>query len=433
MSTHATIRQVVAETPFVDTHEHIIEESTRLSPTQPNDNGIPCDDWAYLLVHYSRDDLASAGMPNEDLAKFFGRDLTPQEKWRLVDPYYQRVKHTGYIQAVRLTCRLLFDVDDLDESTVDDITDGMRALARKGYYRHVLRDVANVETCQVNSGGSPFCETEYPDLLNQDLSTVGLSTGIDLDLAEAAGVDLTCLRDWHAVIGWHFETYGPRAIAVKNQSAYVRRLNYEPVTEADAAPIFERLLRDRDAPAGGLRPLQDHLFHYCLARAIEFDLPIKLHTGYYAGTNSMPMARLRQNAGDLSPVMLAYPAAKFVLMHIGYPYQGEYIALAKQHTNVTVDMCWAWIISPEASVRFLKEFIVTAPANKVLTFGGDYRSVESSVGHAAVARQGIAQALTELVDEGWLTEQEAVELAPRLLRGNAHELFDIPGTLAAWG
>ena len=180
------------------------------------------------------------------------------------------------------------------------------------------------------------------------------------------------------------------------------------------------------------KPLEDHLFNYCVRRATDFNLPVKLHTGYYAGTNSMPLTRLRQNAGDLCPVLMAHPNARFVLMHIGYPYQDEFVALAKQHENATIDLCWAWIITPAASGRFLKEFLVTAPANKVLTFGGDYTSVETSVGHAAIARQGITQALSELVSEGWVTEAEALELVPRLMRGNAHELFDIPGALAAW-
>ena len=64
-------------------------------------------------------------------------------------------------------------------------------------------------------------------------------------------------------------------------------------------------------------------------------------------------------------------------MHIDYPYQDEAIALAKHYSNVWIDMCWAWIINPAAGVRFLKEFIMAAPASKVLTFGGDYRPVET--------------------------------------------------------
>lgn len=428
----STIQEFVEKTPFLDTHEHIIEESRRLVPPNPHDGRYPCDDWAYLLLHYSASDLTSAGMPGEAFARFYGVELSPLEKWHLVEPYYQRAKNTGYLQAVRLTVQELFGEEDLSVESVERVTEKMRTLVKPGYYRHVLRDVANVESCQVNSLEHVFCETQYPDLLMQDLSFVGLSTGLDLSLAKRANREPGTLSDWHAVIDWYFEAYAPRAIAVKNQSAYARRINYAKVSASEAAPLFERFARKDSLSPAEMQALQDYLFHYCVSKATDYGLPVKLHTGYYAGANSMPLERLRQNAGDLCPILMAHPRAKFVLMHIGYPYQDEFIALAKHYTNAYVDLCWAWIISPLASVRFLKEALLTAPANKLFVFGGDYITVETVVGHARIARRGIVQALTELVEEGWLSETEALEVAWRLMRGNALEVFDIEGTLRAW-
>jgi len=83
-------------------------------------------------------------------------------------------------------------------------------------------------------------------------------------------------------------------------------------------------------------------------------------------------------------------------------------------------------------VRFVKEFLMAAPANKLLTFGGDYMPVELVPGHARLARRGLAQALAELVEEGWLTSGEVPDLVERLMRGNARELFDYEGKLANW-
>jgi uncharacterized protein len=68
---------------------------------------------------------------------------------------------------------------------------------------------------------------------------------------------------------------------------------------------------------------------------------------------------------------------------------------------------------------------VTAPANKVLPFGGDYIPVEPVLGHAIIARRGIAQTLTELVEESWLSLSDAVELIEPILNGNARRLFRI--------
>jgi predicted TIM-barrel fold metal-dependent hydrolase len=112
-------------------------------------------------------------------------------------------------------------------------------------------------------------------------------------------------------------------------------------------------------------------------------------------------------------------------MHIAYPYWQEMVAVAKHFTNAHIDMCWAWIVDPAAAKEFLKSYLAAAPSNKVLVFGGDYIPVECVLGHARIARQGIARALEELVDEGNLERRDALDLVEPLLRGNARKLFAV--------
>ncbi len=45
--------------------------------------------------------------------------------------------------------------------------------------------------------------------------------------------------------------------------------------------------------------------------------------------------------------------------------------------------------------------------------GGDYVPVEQAPGRAVIARRGIAPALTELVEEGWLSPADAMDLTVR--------------------
>ncbi len=61
-----------------------------------------------------------------------------------------------------------------------------------------------------------------------------------------------------------------------------------------------------------------------------------------------------------------------------------------------------------------------------------YVSVETIVGHARLARDGITRALSELVTDGYFSEQDAHETAQRIMRDNALEVFDFKGALAAW-
>jgi len=93
--------------------------------------------------------------------------------------------------------------------------------------------------------------------------------------------------------------------------------------------------------------------------------------------------------------------------------------------DAVIDLCWAWIISPTASERFVRDFLVTAPANKLLTFGGDYIPVECVVGHAALARRGLTRALQGLVADGWLSRADALDLVEPLMRGNARRIFQL--------
>jgi hypothetical protein len=431
------VRALVEKTRFVDTHEHLWPEAMRIAAVSKDDPKIPAADFSMLLCHYADSDLQVAGMSGGDYRKLTSNDLSLADKWKLVEPYYDKCRNTGYLLCVRETVRILFGEDDLNKDTYRRVSEKLAAGVKPGYYRRVLRDVANLEYCQVNSLDTRVFNQGEPDpeLLAQDISTVSLSTGLDLEIIEQlSGLTIgDNIDDLHKALDALFDKFGPRAIATKNQCAYGRPLDFAEVGRDEAAPLFARYAVDRKSlSAAENKALQDHLMHYCIDKAAEKGLPVKLHTGYFAGRDGMPLEWLRRNASDLCPVVKKHKDAKFVLMHIDYPYQDEAIALAKHYSNVWIDMCWAWIINPAASVRFLKEFLMAAPASKVLTFGGDYRPVEPVVGHAAIARRGVAQAVTELVKEGWLPESDAPELIQRIMNGNAHELFPYESTLKNW-
>ena len=169
---------------------------------------------------------------------------------------------------------------------------------------------------------------------------------------------------------------------------------------------------------------------WCWARgvelAIEYNLPFKIHTGYYAGNDRMPVDRIK--SGNLCALLARYLDCRFVLMHIAYPYSAELVSLAKHYRNVYADLCWAWSIDPYSSCDFVRRFIHAAPANKLFAFGGDTGWPTSSVAYAIQARRWLTRALQGEVDDGLLTETEAIELATRFMRGNQQTCFDIAGT-----
>jgi hypothetical protein len=111
---------------------------------------------------------------------------------------------------------------------------------------------------------------------------------------------------------------------------------------------------------------------------------------------------------------------------MAWPQQEQLLALAKHQPNVVVEMSWAWSAAPRSACDFLQRFLTTVPATKLLCFGADYLTVENVVGHAELARRGLQHALEDLVRSDWLSIDDASELVPLLMHGNARRVLPAP-------
>jgi uncharacterized protein len=415
-----SIMDRVRSTLFIDTHEHLVDEKERTGRSAKGEY----DDWSVLLASYANAELVVAGLPQSEMDRVLSPALDPKRKWKVIEPFWPAIRYSGYGQAVDIAVQKLYGVTGLSNETIDRIQAGYENWVKPGFYLKMLREAGGIESCQVNSSGPPFHESDQPDLLIQDISIVGMHMLGSMELcSKPTGIQVRDLADWHRVIDWWFKTYSPYSAAVKSQAAYNRGLDYEDVTPETAAPLFRRRLAGEALTEAQTKAVQDHLFWYCVRKATEYSLPVKIHTGLYAGHSRMPLSRVSGNPASACDLCRIEPETRFVFMHICYPYYEDMIAVAKAYPNAHLDMCWSWVISPVASVNFLKQYLVTAPANKVFAFGGDYRFVETSIGHAEIARRGIVQALSELVEEGWLNLEGALELVYPLMNGNPRRVF----------
>jgi uncharacterized protein len=427
------IRGLVGATAWLDTHEHLPEEATRLAPPIAGSGMHPCEGWAYLLWHYALDDLVSAGLSNEERQVFVSPDAGPLEKWDAIAPAYERTRHTAYLRAARDSIRLLFDLE-LSRQTVEEVDRRQADLRRPGFYREVLAR-AGVSACQVNSLEATFAESADPDILQQDIGLTDFVRPTPERRAEweaLTGRTVESLDDLIATLTEVVTQVRDRAVAMKLGIAYARPLAVATRPPRVAGLTFSAWLAGGDVPVADARAIEDAVMAAGLALATDLRLPVKVHTGLHVGTGSMPLRSVRDNVADVTDLARRY-GTDFVLMHIGYPYEGEVIAAAKHFPNVVADLCWAWIIDPVAARSFVKRFLVAAPASKLLCFGGDYIPVENIVGHAHLARLELARALGELRDEGYLDDRAVAELVPQLMHGNAERVFRLDRATALVG
>jgi predicted TIM-barrel fold metal-dependent hydrolase len=328
------------------------------------------------------------------------------------------------VRAVDLTTERLFGLR-LARETCEEIDRRCRELRRPGYYRDVLVGVANVERCQVNSlDTDPFCETEMPELFDQDISIAGLVRGAHPRAEELSGIEVGSLDDYLRVIEWTFERYAALAVATKCFWAYFRSLAVGPVAEPPRR-AFERL-RAGTADAHDRRLVEDFLFRRCVELSTAAGLPVKVHLGSLARNNDPHLEWVYACVSDMTRLVQEYPRTTFVLMHMAWPQQEQLLALAKHQPNVVVEMSWAWTAAPRSAADFLERFLTTVPANKLLGFGADYQTVENVVGHAELARRGLERALQSLVDSGWLSIDDALRVVPLVMRENAARILPSP-------
>jgi hypothetical protein len=439
----ARIAAAVDRLMLVDTHEHLLAEEERHRAAI---------DFGYLFPHYASSDLVSSGMPPAVLeavrasarpvlvermarigwirkpAPFAAPsrpDLSLDERWAALAPYWERIRHTGYGTCLRIAMRDIFGQPDLSAETYGPLSEAIAASRRPGWYRHVLGERARIAVSILDDYRTDVdrelfapvvrleqfaCATSRQDLRNLEANTARSIHSLD-DLVGALHAALD--RDLAA-----------GAVGVKIGIAYRRSLRFEKVPRAEAERVFARLFGHLgEGPSWEeARPLQDYMFHEIVRAAMERDVPVQIHTGLQEGNENL--------LANSDPLLLAnlcieYRRAKFDLFHGAYPFTGHALALAKNFPNVFLDLCWLPIISPSAAARVLHEAIETVPANKILAFGGDFIIPEGAYGHAVMARRIVSRVLSEKVGAGDLSEDDAARLAERILRDNAAALYGL--------
>ena len=407
-----------------DTHEHLWDEKDRVSG--------PIDFYS-LVGDYVMSDLVSAGLGPEDGKLLRDPQAPAAARWKAFEPYWKRMRLTGYARALRLAVRDLYGVEEITAAGIAKIDDGLRTSNRPGIYRRMMRDRARIRVCVQDDYWHAAPVRAESDLMvlarRFDRFIVAASRALVGDLEKLTDTSIATLSDLTRALERNFEAnLEAGMVTVKIGLAYMRELRFENVPQAEAAREFEGVMKDaRPLPEGfprsiyrPYRKLEDYMFHQVVRLADAHGVPMQIHTGILAGNRAMIT---NTKAAHLLDVFLRYPRVRFDLFHISYPYQGELAAIVKSFPNVFADFCWAHVISPEAAVATLAEMLDSAPASKILAFGGDYHYPELSYAHARMARSNVAHVLATKIEQGACGEDEALGTGIMLLHDNGAEFF----------
>lgn len=412
------IKTYVDHLEIVDTHEHLMEEAN-VQREEPID-------FMHLLFHYADDDIKSAGMSKPEFAELLTNKYTVIEKWKRIKPFFEASKNTAYNRTVLLAIDRLYGMKDLNDSTVLPLSQKLRESYNGKWYDYVLKDRAKIKYAiqdveKTRSANPMFRYVEKFDAFIRIHSKQEV-----LALGKEYNAHVSDLDSYIAMLAGAFqEAMGRGIIGVKSALAYHRTLKYEGTPKSVADSVFARLMNspdDKTFAFNDVKPFQDYVMHQIIQLVRKNNIPFQFHTGLQSGDGNIID---NANPSHLANLFLQYRDVKFVLFHGGFPYGGILSTQAKAFRNVYIDMCWSAIISPSYSERYLHEWLETVPANKIMAFGGDYHNVEGTYAHSLIARAIVSKVLSEKVRDAYLTEAEAIDIARRLLRDNAIELFKI--------
>ena len=139
---------------IADTHEHLVPEKFR--------NNIPLD-FTYLLGCYIDTNLISAGMNMDEMQamrtpgrkmidKLFdswesGNKVYPfierlpekefglDKKWDLFEPFWNKIRNTGYAKCIKLAVTNLFGIKDITRDTYVFLSEELEKTRRPGWVK----------------------------------------------------------------------------------------------------------------------------------------------------------------------------------------------------------------------------------------------------------------------------------------------------------
>ena len=211
-------------------------------------------------------------------------------------------------------------------------------------------------------------------------------------------------------------------VALKLNTAYWRNLAVDVVDKNEAEDVWNK----KDNSPVRYKKLQDYLLRHLFATAAKLELPIHIHTGSLGITQPIGSA----NPVELDPILWQpdVKPAKIILLHGGYPFCTEAGFMAGRvgdAPNCWLDFSMMTFFlpgTPESVKDIMKGWITSGIAEKLI-YGSDGNNVLGTWMSAVNARRLLTIVFDELIEEGFVDEDQAVLFANLLLRDNAKKLY----------
>ena len=220
------------------------------------------------------------------------------------------------------------------------------------------------------------------------------------------------------------------AVAIKFEAAYLRSLDFGEAHAAEARQIYARYAKGGVPSKQENLSVQNYLFRVIAHEAGLLGLAVHVHTGtgcggYFdlAGSNPTQLDSILNDS--------SLRKTNFVLIHGGSGPYTKTTSFLLGKPNVYADFSEQdALISSRAMAAVIREWLEWYPER--VMFGTDLFPAGADIGWeeigyeaATTGREGLALALTGMVNDGEITKERALELARMVMRENARKLYGL--------
>jgi uncharacterized protein len=428
--TLAHLRQQIADSPVVDTHEHLLPIDYLRDELRDGVVGL------FRNSYLARNLRTADGSPNGKGPGW--KPLLAVNSWETVRAASEAVRFSSYYRWLMRALVELYELDDPDltPAAFEYLSDELPRRHADDRWLKTVLDRAHVSGIIWDPYWKPGT-TDAPDRRCAPSFRISSSVvafhpaasdyeGCNLirDWSAELNVDVSTLSDLESLIGMLIaRNVAAGSRSFKSPVAYDRTLEVEPVTRAEAERVFG--LDPNVATAAQKKAFGDYIIRFFLDRARDHGLVFQVHTGLARLAGSSPLL--------LEPLLQDFPDVVFDLFHGGYPWVHEVGALAHNYPNVRLNLAWLPQLSTTLAAEVLKEWLEVVPQVDRITWGGDCFTAEEMYGSLLAAREAIARALADLVDDGHFRMDTAMDAVRSVLAVGGARIYgvELPGELEA--
>ncbi len=204
---------------------------------------------------------------------------------------------------------------------------------------------------------------------------------------------------------------------------------YREVSAGDAAPIYKRVIAGEDVAPEERDGLMSFTADVTADAAAAHGVVIQIFHGMIAHTQGpTPHCVSYFNPEFLRALtrhFWRHKETRYDLFFGTRAASHESASIARIYPNVSVSGGWWHGFSPQTLTEFFRDRLELLPNTAWNAFYSDGRMVEWVYGKLAVSKNRLAHALAGMVTEGFITEDDALDIARKLLHDNPAQMYGL--------